>query len=77
MYESDFKLTDDGKVSWVISAPTSGTRLSLRYRMRPPFVVLDHLNAFRDTRVKAKSTSDRHQEMPIQVLAKLEFLDKR
>lgn len=76
-YEADFKLTAAGEVSWIIPPPPVGTRLSLRYRIRPPFVVLDHLNAFRDTRVMAKSTTDAHQEMPIQVLAKLEFLDKR
>ena len=75
----DFSVNDDGEIEWLITPPAPGTRLALSGSFYPRFVVMDHVRAIRDAQVSKKkgSFSDRrkqHTKLPVQVMAKLDFL---
>jgi hypothetical protein len=78
-----FKLRDDfevvdGEIQWQPNRnPVTGTRLSLHATIHPPWVVLDHVNAYRDTLLTgggAKLEGQKFQNLPVQATVKLEFL---
>lgn len=70
---TDFEIDGHG-IKWVGDAPDEGDLYSVRYLMRPTFIVIDHLHVTRLTRVAAKQTSDVVREMPLHLLIQLEFL---
>ena len=73
----DYALTSQGAIEWLSSRPASGTRLSIHGRVHPHWVVLEHVNTYRDTRVAGGTTalSDQvHVQLPVQMMCKLDFL---
>jgi hypothetical protein len=70
---TDFSITDDGTISWISSAPDSGTQLTISYEYYPTWVVMDHPYAARDTYILGK-TGDKHTRLPIHCTVKLDFL---
>lgn len=75
---SDFTLTTAGEIQWAVgAAPASGTRLSLHGSIHPVWIVMDHVNAYRDTQLQAGSSgisSQEFQALPVHAVAKLDFL---
>ena len=72
-----FTLTADGEIEWLASqAPASGTRLSLHGTIHPRWIVMDHVNAYRDTLLDggAGITSQQVRRLPVHAMAKLDFL---
>ena len=77
LYEgSDFQINNLGEIEWINpnTTPPVGTRLSLEYYSNPRYVVLDHPHSIRDTRIKVKSPTEFHQNLPVQCTAGLEYL---
>jgi len=76
----DFDLSPEGTIRWLATPPVSGTRLSLGGFIHPVWIVQDFAHVYRDTLVQKKAASDRpedqFQHMPIQTVAKLDFLIK-
>jgi hypothetical protein len=74
----DYMINETGGITWVTTAPSDGTLLSIHYTIHPVFRVLDHVYAFRNTLVskKRQATDDAAQvtELPIHAMAKLDFL---
>jgi len=73
----DFQLTTDGTLKWLGTAPDSGTRLTLHGTIHPPWIIMDHVNTYRDTWLEGSSigiADQRHEKLPIQAVCKLEFL---
>lgn len=73
----DFQLTSDGEIEWLGSAaPASGTRLSLHGTIHPVWIVMDHVNAYRDTHVAGAGglSNQQFRRMPVHAVAKLDFL---
>lgn len=74
----DFLISADNTIQWIGTPPASGTRLSLHYHIHPVWIVMDLLHTYRDTLVSTKVAStdeaDQFQKMPVQAIAKLDFL---
>lgn len=75
---SDYLLTPQGTIEWQTGkAPEAGTRLSVHGTVRPVWIVMDQLNAYRDTQLEGSSpdvASQQHQRLPVHAMAKLDFL---
>lgn len=76
---TDYEITPAGELHWLRSTrPAAGTRLSLHYQIHPVWIVLDHLNTYRDTLIQMKAISDnpadQFRNLPIQAAVKLDFL---
>jgi len=73
---ADYVLTPQGTIRWIGSPPASGTRLSLHGTIHPVWIVMDHLNAYRDSLAEggAGVASQKRQELPVQAMVKLDFL---
>ena len=72
----DFVLSASGTIQWIGTAPASGTRLSLHGTIHPVWVVMDHVNAYRDTQMEGGGgiASQKFQRLPVHAVAKLDFL---
>jgi len=74
----DYQIDTDGGLVWLTTPPDPDTMLFLSYTINPVFRVLDHVFAFRDTLVAAKtaakSVADQHRKLPVHAMAKLDFL---
>jgi len=79
----DFEITSSGTLRWLRATadiPPSGTRLSIGYFIHPVWIVQDFAHVYRDTLVQKNAVSDlpadQFRRMPIQAVAKLDFLVK-
>ena len=54
--------------------PAAGTRYSVSYYAKPRYVVVDHPHTHRDTFIKVKSPDIQFAPMPVQCMARLDFL---
>jgi hypothetical protein len=73
---SDFKINANGQIEWLQNQPLADTRLSIHGTIHPVWIVMDHLNTYRDTQLEG-SGGIRNQtahKLPVQALCKLEFL---
>jgi hypothetical protein len=75
----DFEVTPQGEIRWLRTVrPAAGTRLTLHYVIHPVWIVLDHLNTYRDTLIQMKAKSDdpadQFKQLPVQAAVKLDFL---
>ena len=75
----DYEVNSNGEIHWLrTTLPAEGTRLTLHYQIHPVWIVLDHLNTYRDTLVQMKAVSDdpkdQFRSLPIQAAVKLDFL---
>lgn len=73
----DFNLTTSGTIEWIGSAaPASGTRLSIHGTINPVWIVMDHVNAYRDTHLEGGGgiAAQKFQRLPVHAVAKLDFL---
>lgn len=72
----DFKIDQYGRIEWLANQPNSGTRLSIHGTIHPVWVVMDHLNTYRDTQLEGGGgiSSQKFQKLPVQAICKLEFL---
>jgi len=76
----DFQITDAGDLEFLpLRNPPPDTRLAVHYDHRPVFIVWEHTHAFRDSLKAFKQTVKKTplgnpQQLPIQSLARLEFL---
>lgn len=75
---TDFSLTEQGEIHWLPGkAPNAGTRLSMHGTIRPPWVVIEHVNSYRDTLITGGGTrleGQRPVKLPVHAMLKLEFL---
>jgi len=72
--DTDFTVTN-GAVEWIDGMqPAENTRLALHYLTHPTWRVIEHPHNLRLTPVKFKGTADTPTELPVQALAKYEFL---
>jgi hypothetical protein len=71
----DFAVTG-GELDFSIggSPPLEGTRYSISYYAKPRYVVIDHPHTHRDTFVKVKAPEIAFAPMPVQCMARLDFL---
>ena len=77
---TDFQINASGQIDWTIgdalnTAPTSDQRFSVSYYCHPVYVVIDIPNVLRDTIRKTKAPTAVFQDLPVQCLAKLDFLE--
>lgn len=79
--DTDYFLNNVGQLCFqAASQPPKGTKISVTYLHRPQFLVWEHLHAVRATKVntklgrKGKTPLGDPQLLPLQALAKLEFL---
>ena len=75
----DFEVTASGQIDWTLgvalgSAPVTGAPFSVSYYARPRFAVVDHPHSIRDTWIKRKTPQRTYQALPVQAMARLEFL---
>lgn len=74
----DFTLTTQGEIAWQPGKkPPTGTRLALHGVIHPAWIVMDHVNAYRDTFLEGGDIFARNQkrkEMPVHAVVKLDFL---
>lgn len=75
---SDFMLGSSGTIQWLPGrAPDAGTRLSIHGTIHPVWIVMDHINAYRDTQLEGATPSvaaQKRQKLPVHAMAKLDFL---
>jgi hypothetical protein len=72
----DFDVTGDGELDFSVGGtpPAEKTRYSVSYYAKPRYVVVDHPHTHRDTFVQAKSPDISFAPMPVQCMARLDFL---
>lgn len=72
----DFDVTENGELDFTIGGnpPEEGTRYSVSYYAMPRYVVVDHPHTHRDTFVKVKAPQIQFAPMPVQCMARLDFL---
>jgi hypothetical protein len=72
---TDFHLTPQGTIQWV-TAPATGTRLSIHGTIRPVWIVMDHVNTYRDTQLEGGGgiAQQKFKRLPVQAVCKLDFL---
>lgn len=83
-FEQDkhFELDDDGRVHFEKSSrPVEKALISIHYNHHPQFIVVEHVNAFRESLQRSKvaeatkvTPAGNPQHLPIRGMAKLEFL---
>jgi len=71
----DFSISN-GAIGW-INQPIAGTRISVEYYTHPRYTVLDIPHSTRDSRLKFKSPTEEHLELPVYCEAGLEVLGDR
>ncbi len=76
---SDFTVNNNGQIVWAASSvPPAGTLLTIHYKVRPLYRIIDWPHTVRDTKVAIKAlASDKaaqHRRLPTQCTAKLDFL---
>lgn len=68
-----------GTITWLVTPPAEETLLSINYLIHPVFRIMDHVYAYRDTPVAAKtkalSRAAQHQPLPLHAIAKLDYLE--
>lgn len=69
----DFTI-DAGSISWV-NPPPNGARVTISYYAQPSYICVGFPHSVRDSRSFKKSTSDFPTILPVQIQAKLEFLE--
>ena len=67
--------TTDGNTVTFSNPPPLNSRVSISYLCNPSYICMSFPHTFRDTRIRFKSPEDIHKAMPVQVQAKLEFLE--
>ena len=72
----DFAVTGDGHLDFSIGGnpPAVGSRFSVSYYSEPRYVVVDHPHTHRDTFIKVKSPDISFAPLPVQCMARLDFL---
>lgn len=70
----DFTVTNAGNILFT-NPPPLNSRVSITYLCSPSYTCISFPHTFRDTRVRFKSTEDITTRMPVQINAKLEFLE--
>lgn len=70
---TDFNVVDS-RIEWV-NKPASGSRLSVSYYANPSYICVGFPHSVRDSRGIFKDVSEYLIPLPIQIQAKLEFLD--
>lgn len=79
---ADFALDEEGRLDFVASRrPAVGSRLAVHYHHHPQFIVMEHVNAFRESIQRSKVPEAKRetpignvQHLPLRAMAKLEFL---
>jgi len=72
--DTDFTV-EEGVIHWVDGhQPRAGTRVACHYLTHPVWRIIEHPHGLRLTPVKYKGTKDTPQELPVQGIAKYEFL---
>jgi hypothetical protein len=72
--DTDFTVTN-GMVQWISGQePGSSERLAIHYLTHPVWRIIEHPHGMRLTPVKFKGTEDTPTELPVQGIAKYEFL---
>jgi hypothetical protein len=69
----DFTVDANGAVAW-INPPAVGARWSISYYASPVYIVTDLPHPFRDTLIKFKLPTVKHESLPIHAMCTLEFL---
>ena len=69
----DFNVVNN-EIVWV-NKPEVGTRVGLSYYMHPTYTCVSYPNSVRDTHNRVKTPVDKLLPMPIQIQAKLAFLE--
>ena len=76
--DADFRITPKGEIEWLGSnAPASGTRLSFHGTIHPHWIVMDHVNTYRDTFIEGGGTGlalQKREKLPVQAMVKLDYL---
>jgi hypothetical protein len=77
--DADYRLLGSGRIEWLITAPTSGTRLAIHYLCNPTWLVIEHPHIIRTTSRKFKTTAPKTPQgdprsLPIQALMRYDFL---
>lgn len=76
----DYSINNLGQIVWASAAitPSADTILSVHYKVRPVYRVIDHPHVIRDTKVRIKALAAnkaaQHRTLPTQCMAKLDFL---
>jgi len=75
----DWILTVDGEIQWhpaFTARPATGTRLVVHGTVRPVWIVMDIVHAYRDTQVEGGKgiPSQKFTILPVQAVVKLEYL---
>jgi len=73
----DFRLSARGDIEWLsqfIDRPSTHTRLVIHGTVRPVWIVMDHVNSYRDTQIAGANNSNVKRTLPVQAVVKLEFL---
>ena len=76
----DFDVTVDGKIDWTKgialgTAPAVGAWVAISYYMHPVYLVMDLPYTFRDTMIATKAVAPQFASLPVNVAAKLEWLE--
>jgi len=72
--DTNYTLTDDGEINWVADGPTAGDYYSIAYKMHPSWLCLQAPHSMRDTQIKFQQPSAVHHRLPLQCLARMEYL---
>lgn len=78
----EYQVNDAGEIEWLPQfttakgRPATGTRLVFHGTVRPVWVVMDHVNTYRDTQLEGGGgiATQKFKTMPTQAIVKLEFL---
>lgn len=79
--DTDFTLNDQGEMVFAPGRrPAAKTRLTVHYDYHPHFLIIEHVNGFRDSMLRVKDVNKRQtpvgnfQTLPIRAVARLEHL---
>lgn len=77
---SDYTITEEGTVQWTpnkSARPADGAFYSIVYYHHPVYIITDMVHHHRDRRLRAGTPSDQAVVLPIQGIAKLDFLVRK
>lgn len=76
---TDFSVNTDGTITWLVTPPIAGTKLSLHYLCYPTWLVIDHPHSIRMSSKLLKTPTPKTPtgdpiDLPVQALVLYEFL---
>jgi len=77
--DTDFEITTEGHIEWLVTPPVVGTKLSIHYLCYPTWLVIDHPHSVRMTSKLVKTPTPKTPtgdpiDLPTQALVLYEFL---